>query len=291
MKSQYYKEIMDLPEKGSFTNILQKWEQLGKRIESLNCKCSNIIPEIFLVGAPGIGKSHLFSLISAYLKDKGLIDFAGEVDFMEFHFEYCPEGTNFPELNRFVESMDRAAGFRSSFRGVVCIELDEWFDYYKEKYFNIFMEYLEENCDNWLIIFSVDGLDNKKVDELYSYLAMYFRLDRADLSMPSEKEYVDYLEGVLAENSFTISKKAHAVLTKTVASLKKNPLFDGYKSLNRLAQDIAYKKYTAAEFESTVIDEDDVKDFASDSSYVCNMVKNYERKQFGFVSGGSSDDK
>jgi len=291
MKNQYYKDIMALPEKGTFPKILQKWEQLSKRASDLGGNCSDIIPEIFLVGAPGIGKSHLFSLISGYLKDSELMDFIGETDFMEFHFEYCPEGTNFPELNRFAESMDRAAGYRSDFKGVVCIELDEWLDYYKEKYFNIFMEYLEENCDNWLIIFSVDGLDNKKVDELYSYLAMYFRLDRADLSMPSEKEYMDYLEGVLQKNSFTISKAAHTTLTKTVAALKKNPLFDGYKSLNRLAQDIAYKKYTAPVFESTEISGEDVKEFASNSSYVNTMVKNYERKQFGFVNGGSGDDK
>lgn len=281
--NRYYEEILSLPEKGTMGNVLAKWEQLHERMQEGRVKTRHLLPEIFLLGAPGIGRSHLLSLIAGYLDDTKLLEFLGERKFFEFRPEYCPEHENFMELNRFVNKLSEAAGFRNEFKGIICIELDEWVEHFKEKYFTVFIEYLEEHCDNWLLMFSVNWTD-KDVEELFSYLSMYFRLDKVILSMPTGEEYIEYLEEFLGEQGFALAKAAKDVLLISIEELKKSPLFDGYKSINRLGLDIAYEMYTGDVFEEGIILAKDVMTFAADSEYIRTMVRNYEKKrQIGFL--------
>ena len=281
--NRYYEEILSLPEKGTIGNVLAKWEQLHERMQEGRVKTRHLLPEIFLLGAPGIGRSHLLSLIAGYLDDTKLLEFLGERKFFEFRPEYCSEREEFPELNRFVNKLAEAAGFRNEYKGIICIELDEWVEHYKEKYFTVFIEYLEEHCDNWLLVFSVNRADTS-VEELFAYLSMYFRLDKVELSMPTGEEYIEYLEEFLGEQGFALAKAAKEVLLKSIKELKKSPLFDGYKSINRLGLDIAYEMYTREVFEEVIILAKDVMMFAADSEYIRTMVRNYEKKQqIGFM--------
>lgn len=281
--NRYYEEILSLPEKGTIGNVLAKWEQLHERMQEGRVKTRHLLPEIFLLGAPGIGRSHLLSLIAGYLDDTKLLEFLGERKFFEFRPEYCSEREEFPELNRFVNKLAEAAGFRNEYKGIICIELDEWVEHYKEKYFTVFIEYLEEHCDNWLLVFSVNRADTS-VEELFAYLSMYFRLDKVELSMPTGEAYIEYLEEFLGEQGFALAKAAKEVLLKSVEELKKSPLFDGYKSINRLGLDIAYEMYTRDEFEAGIVQARDIMMFAADGEYIRTMVRNYEKKrQIGFL--------
>ena len=281
--NQYYEEILALPEKGTMDVVLAKWEQIHKRMKEGYVKARHLLPELYLLGAPGIGKSHLLSLLAGYLEEARLMVFLGERKYVEFRLEYCPEHENFTELNRFINKLSEMAGFRNDFRGIVCIELDEWLEHFKEKYFNVFIEYLEENCDNWLIVFSVNSsVENE--EELFSYLSMYFRMDKVKLSIPSAEEYMGHLGEVLATYGFSLSPSAKSILVGSIEELKKSPLFDGYKSINRLGMDVAYEKYISEDFRKRQIAEQDVAMFAPESEYIQTMIKNYEKKkQVGFM--------
>ncbi len=290
--NDYLKELRQLPELGSLDTVLEKWELLRMRMQAGCVKTRNLLPELFLQGTPGVGRSHLLALLSSYLRESELLAFQGEREFIEFRFEYCSEDESFKELNRFVNKLSDAAGYRSRYKGVICIELDEWIERFKERYFSVFTEYLEEHCEDWLLIFSVNGGEEKKIEELCSYLSMYFRLDPVVLSVPTSEEYLDYLGVFLEEQSFALSEEAKQVLRRSVEVLKTSPLFDGYKSINRLGMDIAYEKYTGEVFWSSVINEADVEMFSPGSRYIQGMLKNYSKKQpMGFVYGGDTDDK
>lgn len=290
--SDYLNELRQLPEIGTLDAVLEKWELLRMRMQAGCVRTRNILPELFLQGTPGVGRSHLLALLSSYLRDAGLLTFQGEREFIEFRFEYCSEDESFKELNRFVNKLSEAAGYRSEYKGIICIELDEWLERFKERYFSVFTEYLEEHCENWLLIFSVNGGEEKKIEELCAYLSMYFRLDSVKLSVPTSEEYMDYLSDFLEEQSFSLSGEARKVLAQSVEVLMTSPLFDGYKSINRLGMDIAYEKYTGEVFWSRVINEADVELFSPDSRYIRGMLKNYSKKQpMGFVYGGDADDK
>ena len=281
--NRYYEEIMELPEKGTLGEVLVKWEQLHKRMQEGHVRTRHLLPELFLTGAPGIGRSHLLSLMAGFLGEAKLIEFSGERRYFEFRPEYCPPQGEFEELNRFANKLSEMAGFRSEFKGIICIELDEWTEHFREKYFNVFIEYLEEHCDNWLLIFTVNRAD-ENVEELFSYLSMYFRLDRAELSAPSAKDYISHLEEFMISHSFTISLKAKNTLEESIEELMKSPLFDGYKSINRLGLDIVYEKYTAESFEGRYITGNDVLMFSADGEYIQTMLTNYEKKQqIGFM--------
>lgn len=285
--NEYYKEIMSLPERGTLADVMKKWDCLYKGRKNINGPILNLLPELFLVGAPGIGKSHLLSLIAGYLNDTKLLEFSGECRFMEFHMYYTPENSHFIELNRFINKLLQVAGYRNEYKGIICIELDEWLDHFREKYFSIFMEYLEEQCRDWLLIFSVNHGEKDKIEKLFSYLSMYFRLEKVELAIPNSKDYLEHLVELLESHSFEVNEEARVVLKESIDELMKNPLFDGYKSINRLGLDITYSKYTVNKFSGKIIGKEDVETFAADGQYIRTMVKNYKKKQqLGFEPGG-----
>ena len=104
----------------------------------------------------GNGRTTMLQLLSEYLTEKNdLMDFYGDVKYLEFMLNYCPSGEHFSELQRLMNEIDNAAGFRYEYRGIVYIDIDEWIGHFEEKHFVSFMEYLSDNSDSWLVVLSV----------------------------------------------------------------------------------------------------------------------------------------
>jgi hypothetical protein len=87
------------------------------------------------------------------MEKPNLMSFYGDVAYFEFMLNYCGPRENFSELQRLMDGVDNAKGFRSEFRGILFIDIDDWRDHFEEKHFVDFMEYLSDNSDDWLIVF------------------------------------------------------------------------------------------------------------------------------------------
>lgn len=282
--NQYYKKIMELKEAEELKSVIAKWQTLSENIKQYPTNAPIILPDMLWVAKSGVGKTHLLRLISEYLDAQGnLMSFYGDVKFFEFILNYCSPDSHFTELERLIEEVKYAAGFRSEFKGIMRIDIDEWLTHFEEKHFISFMEYLASNSDKWMIILSVSSTNEEKVHNLESFLSMYLRIEKITLSLPKTEDLFDYIAKNLYAYGISLTEDAVGLLFETIEEMRKNKYFDGFKSIKLLCQDIVYETYSKKPVENKELCAEDLKDFSADSEYVKKTLKKIQKvNEIGF---------
>ncbi len=276
-KQRYYEEILQLNEAKDFARVLTKWNTLSSHLKVSNLPM--VLPDLFWVAKSGVGKTHLLKLLSEYLYESGnLMEFYGNVKYFEFMLDYCPPEKPFDEIHRMIAEVNNAAGFRNIYKGIISVDIEEWLGHCEEKHFITFMEYLSSNSDYWLIVFNVTGDKQEEIKKLESILSMYFRLEKSNLAYPDVEELLDFVLKRLAEYGIHLDDGAQDLLKKTIKKLRENKYFDGYKTLLRLSQDIAYEIFSADGEVDVNVCAEELSKFAPDSDYVARTTWNVENK-------------
>lgn len=280
-----YEKIMSIKGSDDYIEIAKRWRYLSENIKKKPTDEPIILPDMLWVAKSGTGITSLLKLTAEYLsKLDNLMEFYGDVRFFEFLLSYCPPDRSFTELNRLMDEVHNAAGFRSEFKGIIHINIDEWTRHYEEKHFASFMEYLAAHSDNWLIILSVSSGNSELVHNLNAFLSMYLRLETVKIELPETKELFGYIERKLGEYGLTLTDEAKALLHKTIETIRRNKYFDGYKTLRLLCQDIVYDVFSKEKVGSVTLDAQALEKFASDGEYIKNMIYKFERvaRKIGF---------
>lgn len=282
--NQYYKEIMALKEAEEFKAVVERWRVLSENMQTLPTDAPIVLPDMLWIARSGVGKTNLLRLMCEYLSSKpNLMDFYGDVKFFEFLLDYCPPDRHFTALERLMDAVNNAAGFRSEFRGVVHINVGEWLDHYEEENFVSFMEYLALNSDQWLIVLSLYSEDEEKLHNFTAFLSMYIRLERVALSLPKSEDLLDYVESVLGKYGLSLDDSARHLLCGTMEVLRNNKYFDGFKSIRMLCQDIAYAMFSKEHMAGYCLTAAMLEAFSADSDYVKRTVANFEKvSRIGF---------
>ncbi len=279
-----YNAMMSLLGMESIKQLVKKWDTLSDNLRGTALPPALIVPDLFWVMNPGVGRTNLLQLLSEYLCSKGnLLDFYGNVKYFEFLLNYVFPEQSFQELQRLVDTAQNAAGFRNEFRGIVCIDISEWITHFREKHFVSFLEFLASHSEDWLIILAAQKSEPQKIDALYTQLSLFLRLERVDLSLPNDDALVEYIGQKLSSYGLLLQEGAEAVLLQTVCLLRKNRGFDGFKTLDMLCQDIAYAHLCSPGASTGCIPNRVVQEFAPDSPYVCRLIQKIEHKlRIGF---------
>jgi len=267
-----------------FLALLEKWDNLSGNIKSLPKGAPVILPDIFLVSRSGTGRTLMLKFLSDFLLEKeNLLDFYGDVRYFEYYLSYCPPHEKFDEIVRFMDEVRSAAGFRSEYRGIIFIHIDEWLGHAEEKYFKSFLEYLADNSDGWLIVFSVDGSgDEEEISHLLSLVSAFLRIEQVSIAPPTSRTLLQYLEERLALFGLSIDGGARELLSETIDTIKGMRLFDGFKTVKMLSYDIAYSVYSESGDVKGVLDAKAVGRFASDGEYVRVLCHRLTKPQIGF---------
>lgn len=286
MESSFDK-IMRQKETEQIRPLIKKWEILSRNMREHPANVPIVLPDMLWVAKSGVGKTFFLQLIADYLESKGnLMEFYGDVKFFEFVLSYTPPSAPFTELQRLMDAVTAAGGFRSEFKGMIRIDIDEWMDHYGERYFATFMEYLAAHKDKWFVILSVTETSEEKLHDLEAFLGMFLRIERVVLKLPKTKDLVDYIEKGLAAYGLSVAEDGKTLLCKTVERLRKSKYFDGYKSLGLLCQEIAYTVFSREKFSDAPLTAKDLAPFAADSAYAERTVANYERvRKIGLLKG------
>ena len=281
----YYSEILNLKEAKDFARVIKKWELLSNNLKNTT-NIQMVLPDLFWVSKPGVGKTHLLRLLSEYLYSKqNLMDFKGDVKYFEFLVDYCSPTATFTEVNRLYNEIKNASGFRNSYKGILSIDIDEWLGHCEEKHFLTFLEYLSSNSDDWLIIFIVSSGSKTEISNLESVLSMYFRIEKSILSIPKSNDLLDFVITKLSGYDLTLSEDAKNLLLETINKLRENKYFDGYKTLVMLCQDIVYEFFSVKKLDDNVITADHLVEFAPDSKYIERATWKAEKKnRIGFIN-------
>lgn len=281
--NDYYDSIMRLKGVDDIKKLAEKWQRLSDNIKEYPTEVPVLLPDMLWLAKSGSGKSKILQLISEYLNSlKNLMDFRGNVKYFEFLLSYCAPNMPFTELQRLIDETDNAAGFRSDFKGIVFIEIDEWINHYEEKHFVSFMEYLSDNSDNWMIILSIDSdSDSNNVHNLEAFISMYLRIEKIVISYPKTNDLFEYLESNLRKYGLNIENDAKELLLRTIETLRSNKYFDGYKTIKMLCHDIVYTVFSKRKADSLTADM--LSDFSAESEYVKRTIFNIEKKnRIGF---------
>lgn len=261
-----------------FKALIQKWESIAEGSGQKPASLPQILPDLFLVSDSGTGRTLLLRLLADYLSaDERLMTFYGDAKYVEFLLNYCPPGEHFSEIQRLMNEISTAAGFRNEYRGIVYLDVDPWIGHCEERHFLEFLEYVSDNCDNWLVVFSVSREKGAAIDEMESLISAFLRLERITLEAPSPEALTDYLISRVGGYGFTFSDGAKALLTETVARLRRTEYFDGYKTVKRLGLDIVYAACAAGKGENACLDVADLAEFAPDGPYVSRLATKIEK--------------
>lgn len=286
--NHYYDQIMALPSSYGIKETVTRWHNLSRNIEKYSPEMSIILPDILLGASYGVGKTHVLRLISEYLSvQKNLMDFYGDIKFLEFYVNYCKPDEDFSEIRRLMSEISSAAGFRSEYRGIVCLDINEWVRHSEEKHFIDLLEYLSVNSDHWLIIFTLSDLSTESARKTEAVISMFLRIEKAELKLPESAELLEYITRNLSGYGLELDLDAAVVITETIDKLRGNKYFDGYKTLDMLCKDIIYSTFSASDTKKNILTPEDIREFSADSEYVNSRICNYEAKKryIGFTGG------
>ncbi len=283
-RSIYYQKISELGEARDFKRVLDKWDVLSDRI-GVGAKFPTVLPDLLWIAKSGIGKTNLLKLLSEYLYECGnLMEFQGNVKYLEFMLDYCPPDRPFGEIGRMACEVANAAGCRSHYKGIVSIDIEEWLGHCEEKNFITFLEYLSDNSDDWLIIFSVASDDERDIRRLESILTMYFRLEKSVLCLPDTDALLRFVCERLALYDLMLDSSAEKTVSAVINILRGNKYFDGYKTLISLCRDIVYEIYSGEQPPERTVSAAALAHFAPDSAYISRVTWNAKNKsRIGFI--------
>lgn len=278
LKNKYYDEIVNMKISKNFVPVLNAWQRLSENIKNHPIDYPVIIPDMLWVAKSGIGRTSLLKLVSEYLYAQGnIMEFYGEVKFFEFLLDYCPPQSEFHELERLMNEVEHAAGFRSEYKGIVCVDVEQWLNHCEEKHFISLMEYLSSNSDKWLIIFSVSDTEMESINHLEAILSMYTRIERVEFYLPQTSELFDYVDDFMYRYGFTLQPDAKQLLIEAVDVLRESKYFDGFKTLKMICSDIIYDLYSRENFDGYTVTAEMLTDFSKDSEYIRRTIINREK--------------
>lgn len=283
-KTESYKRIMSRRGFASFKALIGKWERLSENLEGRRAGLPIILPDLLLVSRSGTGRSQLLRLLSDYLCEEGkLMSFSGSVTYFEFLLGYCPPSQGFSELPRLMEEVSRAAGFRGEYRGIIFIDIDEWRDHFEEKYFEIFLEYVADNSDEWLVVFSLTPRRGYDAHNIEALISSYLRIERVEIEPPTPEELLEYAGELLDGYGLRLTPRARAVIGASIETLSRNRYYDGYKTVKILCRDLAYNTYVDGYRHAGLLSEEAVAKFAKDSEYISSLLVKIEKtNKIGF---------
>ncbi len=272
--NKYYEQIMELKGAEELCALVKRWDILSENITKRSPDAPIVLPDIFLYTRPGYGNTRLLNLLSEYLSSKNnLMSFYGDVKFFEFKLDYCRPDSEFNELYRLMESVQVAAGFRSEFKGVIRINVDEWIGHHNEKHFLDFLQFLQINTAYWLIVLSLSNYrENGEAGELEAVVRMYLRIEKVKINLPENKELVEYASEYLRKYGFELDSSAKELLCASLDVLRNNKYFYGLHTIKDMCNDIVYVLFSKETVADKTITADMLEDFSAESEYIKRTV-------------------
>lgn len=271
----YYDQIMALNGFGNLKDVIDRWQRFSDNIQRFNAKQGLVIPDLLWVSDNGIDRSGLLQMLTGYIETAGnLIDFYGNVKCFEYYMEYVPDKANFHEIEKLAEKIRDAAGFRSEYRGLLSIELDEWVGHFYEENFINTMKYLSSMEDDIMFIFNIRNYNPEAVQQLMQLLVMFFRIEVIEMNLPDSAELGVYVRQEIASYGLNLDAEAEEMVINTVNKLREDRYFAGYEMLNRLASDIVYSVYTSTPPYDGIVTKGMISAFSPDGIYVSELIQN-----------------
>ena len=244
------------------------------------------LPNYFWVAKRGGGISTSVKAFAEYLYATKIIEFTGKAKFFEFKLAYTAPDVFFSELTRLDTTISEIAGHHRYFKGLACINIDEWIQHTNEAYFHTFLAYLASLNGKILTIMYVHSDNKREVDSIASSLSSHIRFDLVWFKFPYAEELVDRMEReYFKQKGFSLTEDAKSLLLDSIREIIYGEHFNGFTTIRQLADDILFSMLTA-NVEDYEITADKLAGFNRDSAYI-KRIKTFvgcKKKVVGFIT-------
>jgi len=272
MNRQEYAEkcfntIMELQGVDEFKTLVQRLNKFQQNKEKYSIP-DVTLPNYFWVSIRGGGVSTCLNLLAEYLYITKIIEFSGIVKYFEYKLAYIAPDNFFSELTRLNNTISEIAGHHRYYRGLACINIDEWIHHTNEIHFYKFLDYIENNDNKFLSILYVHDNNKRIVESIESSLSSHIRFESVLFRFPNTNELIEFIESkYFKKRKFSLSDDAKLLLIDSIDKLVNGKNFNGFTTIKQLANDILYSLLTS-NINSYTITADMLTGFNKDSTYV-----------------------
>lgn len=281
-RKDFYNAIMDSPGLDEMKDVIRKWDRVAENLLKHEGEAPLVLPDMLWLTYPGAGKTTLLQMLSDYLDAAGLMDFYGDVRFFEFRLEYCPPTHMLGELARLMADIQQAAGFRDQYRGLLAMDISPWREHFMEPYFLRIMEFVSSLDDHICFIYVLEDADAAEARQAERILRAYRRVRRVSIPYPTLETFCLYCKKRLASYGLQIDEAAEKLLCDSVAELLGSSHFDGYKTVSRLCQDIAFEINATERSPGGMVGVDALAAYRRDGAYIQELCEVTRLRQIGF---------
>ena len=156
---KHFNAIMELQGVDDFKTLIQRLCKFQQNKEKYSVR-DVTLPNYFWVAIRGGGISTCVNSLAEYLYAAKIIEFTGIVKYFEYKLAYIAPDEFFSELTRLNNTISEIAGHHRYYRGLACINIDEWIHHTNETHFYKFLDYIASNNNKILSILFIH--DNNK---------------------------------------------------------------------------------------------------------------------------------
>ena len=288
MSSQVLERIEQLRGMEEFKALAQRLRRVA--LNKRNLPTSRIqLPNYLFIEAPGCGVTTHIRLITELLHELRLTPFEGD----RKYFEWVLDDGAFERSGAFERLLDEItvmAGFHSNFKGVIGLEIEAWQNKSDRSDFTRLLDLAEDCLGQIVFIFTVQMQMSGEPTELIRRLSAEMPLEVIHCPLPSSDDMALYLSDFLLRRRFRVALSTVEEFKRIMPRLIAAKAFDGFQTLDNLADEIVYRYCAAADrSDSVMIRPEDVQFISEPGGYIDRFISkapNPKHKPIGFQSGG-----
>ena len=259
--------IMELQGADEFKGIVQRLRTFQQNKEKYSVQ-DITLPNYLWSAKRGGGISTCITMFSEYLYNAKITEFTGIVKYFEYKLAYIAPDLFFSELTRLNNTISEIAGHHRYFRGLACINIDDWIEHTNEKYFYKFLDYIASKNEKILTILYVHSNSKRVIESIESSLSSRIRYETISLRFPDANELIKFIESkYFVKRGFNLTDDAKLLLIDTIEVLTNGKHFNGFTTIKQLANDILFNLLTS-NINDNNISAEMISSFTKDSLYV-----------------------
>ena len=265
--NKYFNAIMELQGIDELKAMIERLRVFQQNREKYSVP-DVTLPNYLWTAKRGGGISTCIKMFAEYLYNAKIIEFSGIVKYFEYKIAYIAPDSFFSELTRLNNTIAEIAGHHRYFRGLACINIDDWVEHTNENYFYKFLDYIASKNDKILTILYVHPGNKRVVESIESSLSSRIRFESISLRFPTAGELIDFIEfRYFKQRGFNLTNDAKSLLICSIEEIINSKHFNGFTTIKQLANDILYSLLTS-DIGGYEISADMLSGFNKDSAYV-----------------------
>ena len=288
MESSAMKEIQSIYGMEEFKLLAMKLKQVADNQRKLSGARIQLPNYLFAV-APGCGVTTRIRQFSRLLDELHLIRYEGDRKYFEWMLDDSAfkNGGNF---DRLLDQIRFVAGFRRNFYGIIGVDVDAWVEHADSPELMRLVDFAEDMMGQILIVFIVALREESKLQPIIRRISHEMPLEVIRIAMPGIEELVQCLSDFLKQRGFIVRSSAKEYFQRIMPQLIRSKQFDGFQSLDNLADEIVYHYCSGEITDSVYLTEKDVCFIEENGGYIERLTAkgntgNEETRRIGFGNG------